>query len=60
MEKYNQIIIKPADEEGKELHLTIPADCGIYDWLRVFRHALKWLTFNEGIIEQAIPEQEIE
>jgi hypothetical protein len=51
--------ITVVDSDGQELSLTLHWDADIYEWIEAFKVILKWLTFGDELIKEALsPEEE--
>ena len=55
-DEYNEITVK--DAYDRMLTLKVSWDADIYEWINNFKVILKWLTFCDGTIKRAFPEEE--
>lgn len=53
---YHEITIKNA--HGGTMTLRLFWDADIHEWIRNFRIVLKWLTFDDKLVEETFPEEE--
>lgn len=54
----NKFEIKITDAEGEGISLNLHRDSDIYDWVRIFKIILKWVTFSENQINEILPTDE--
>ena len=50
-------IIKVTGEAGNTLELTVNWDANIFDWIRVFKQILYFLTFSEDLVTEHLKDE---